>query len=338
MKLANLIIAVSLQVSSIFGSVIIGQSEHIAGTSLGIPQDRENLRIMSYNVRIDNKKDRNTENDWPVRKNRVEWMIDHYNADVIGIQEPSKKQLNDLMDELGSSYGLIFAEETPDAYVHPEKYPTEFFLETNAIMYRQDRVEVAGPVGQFWLAEDSTQAPTKPAWDGSDRSRVVIYAKFRDKQTGSEFYVFCTHFETAGKIVRVESAKLLMETAKKIAGTVPTVILGDFNTFNDANGIAAYQAFASYAEDYPNVYDVAEHEFGKRGTWIGFRYSRYTEEDLEKITPGIPDRYDHIFVSRNVQVVNTGVPNDYFSFEWKGETVRVASSDHRPVIADVILH
>lgn len=325
-----------LQISSIFGSVQIGQNEHIPGTSLDIPKG-DNLRVMSYNVRIDNEKDRRTENDWPIRRSRVEWMIDHYDPDVIGIQEPCKNQLDDLMDEL-SSYSVVFVEETPDAYLHPDKYPTEFYLETNAIMYKKDRIELVGPVGKFWLAEDSTQPPSEPAWDGSDRSRVVIYAKFRDKQTNNLFYAFSTHFEIVGKVVRVESAKLVMETAKKIAGTTPAIIMGDFNTFSDENGIAAYEALASYQDDYANVYDVAEHEFGMRGTWLGFRYSRYTEKDLDKIYPGVPARYDHIFVNKNVKVVNTGVADDYFSFEWNGEMIKVASSDHRPIIADVILH
>lgn len=336
--LKKLIVVVAcLLTTTSFGSIVEGQNEHIPGTSLNILNRGDNLRIMSYNVRIDNYKDKETENDWETRRNRVEWMIDHYDPDIIGIQEPSKNQLNDIIDELGDGYSIIFAEETPDAYLHPNKYPNAFYLETNAIMYKKERIELIGTAQKFWLAEDPSQPPVKPAWDGSDRSRVVIYALFRDIQTGQLFYTFNTHFETGGLVVRVESAKLLMETAKKIATTTPTLIMGDFNTFNDDNGIITYQALESYKDEFPNVYDVAENEFGKRGTWVGFRYSTFTEQELDEIYPGVPPRYDHMFVSNNVRVINTGVADDKFITDWKGSQVEVTSSDHRPIIADIAL-
>ena len=66
-------------------------------------------------------------------------------------------------------------------------------------------------------------------WDGSSYERYVIYAKFKNLETGNDFWFMNTHFDHLGVKARQESAKIMMDLAERL--DAPAVVTGDFNCF-----------------------------------------------------------------------------------------------------------
>ena len=79
----------------------------------------------------------------------------------------------------------------------------------------------------FWLSKTPVVAGSK-SWDAAI-TRIVTWAKFKDRKTGKIFFAFNTHFDHLGKEARRESAKLLLHKVADIAGKTPAIITGDFN-------------------------------------------------------------------------------------------------------------
>jgi endonuclease/exonuclease/phosphatase family metal-dependent hydrolase len=102
--------------------------------------------------------------------------------------------------------------------------------EFSAIFFDTTRLQLL-QTQTFWLAEQ-TDIPGKKGWDAAIE-RIVTWAKFRDKKTKKVFYHFNTHFDHVGKVARRESARLLLQKVKEIAGTAYCIITGDFNATPD---------------------------------------------------------------------------------------------------------
>src|SRR6185436_2411743 len=80
----------------------------------------------------------------------------------------------------------------------------------------------------FWLSLTPAVVGSK-SWDAAI-TRIVTWAKFTDVRSKKTFFVFNTHFDHMGKEARRESARLLKQKVKDIAGDKPVVITGDFNS------------------------------------------------------------------------------------------------------------
>lgn len=301
---------------------------------------------MSYNTRVNLESDLGTENEWKFRFDKVVDVIKRYDPDIIGIQEPNKSEIEDIKNLFKDTYNIVYEVVNPKAYVDTVTYESEQHREGHAIMYRKDRIELIGDIGKFWLAENPNEFPQKPQWDGSAFARMAVHAKFRDKLTDKIFYIFNTHFDHIGVLARVESANLMMDKAIEISKGLPVFLMGDFNTFCKDGGPEIRQAFQSY-EAY-NIFDVrkaAKQVYGKNNTWIGWPDNPWNEEKIKQRYPeetlnGADQcRYDHIFlrVTDTIDVTRTGVADDQWKVKWNGDEMKVYPSDHRPIIADVLL-
>jgi len=264
--------------------------------------DENSLRIMTFNVRVNVASD--SSNAWPYRKDTAVSMIRFHKADIAGLQEALKEQVDDLAARL-PEYGWfgIGRDDGKDA--------GEFM----AVFYRTDRFDVLID-STFWLSEN----PSTPglSWDAAC-NRVVTLGKFKDKKTDKIFYLFNTHFDHKGQIARRESSKLLLKSINGIAGTSPVIVTGDFNSTPDSehykiltqgdNGIKLI--------DSKNVSYYPHH--GPTGTWTGFKTAYY------------PNRQpiDYIFIRNNVKVLLHGTLSD--SFDGRFPT------DHMPVLAEIII-
>src|SRR5690606_31094241 len=83
----------------------------------------------------------------------------------------------------------------------------------------------------FWLS--STPAvPGSKGWDAAI-TRIVTWGQFRDKVTNKEFFVFNTHFDHVGLEARKQSARLILQKIKDLAGSSPVILTGDFNAGPD---------------------------------------------------------------------------------------------------------
>ncbi len=81
--------------------------------------------------------------------------------------------------------------------------------------------------GDFGLSE-TPDSIGKKGWDAACE-RIVTWAVLKDKVSGREIAAFNTHFDHVGKVARRESAVLILEKIKQMAGDLPVIVIGDFN-------------------------------------------------------------------------------------------------------------
>jgi endonuclease/exonuclease/phosphatase family metal-dependent hydrolase len=319
------------------------KSEKLPGT--------DSLRVMTFNIRYDNPRD--GENVWPNRREKVASMIRLHGADIAGLQEALKNQIDELAKLLpaydwigvGRNDGKDAGEFTP-------------------IFFRRDRVELVEK-NTFWLSETPQTAGSR-SWDAA-LPRIVTWAKFRkrdgvsrsdalrrngdlsrsaadapqsgekdrshaergNESDGDEFYVFNTHFDHLGAVARLESALLLRNKAAEIAGELPFVVIGDFNCTETS---PPYAMLTSERVVFPperkpppmlakplvDARGISRHpHHGPLTTWNGF----------QALVPG--RKIDHIFVRGRVDVLAHAVLADH----WDGRF----PSDHLPVLAEIVV-
>ena len=257
------------------------------------------LRVMTFNIRYNNPGD--GEHAWPHRKERVASVIRFHEADLVGVQEALKGQIDDL-EALLPEYAWIGVGRD-DGVAAGEFSP---------IFYRQDRFELLEQA-TFWLSE-TPEVPGSKSWDAA-LTRIVTWGRFRDKTTEEMFYLFNTHFDHRGEQARTQSARLLLEKINALAGDALVIVTGDFNVVPTTE---AYRVMVTELEDARHRSVTPPH--GPEETSFGF-----TVEVGEQ-----GRRIDYIFVHPDVRVQHYGVLTDH----WHGHF----PSDHLPVLAEVALH
>jgi endonuclease/exonuclease/phosphatase family metal-dependent hydrolase len=173
----------------------------------------QSLKVMTYNIRLDTPVD--SINQWPKRKQKVFDLIKKYNPDVIGVQEALHHQLMDLVQNL-PGYNYIGVGRDDGATKG----------EYSAILYKKEKLT---PDAQktFWLSETPDVAGSK-SWDAAI-TRVCTFGKFKDQQSGKQYFIFNTHFDHLGKNARANSASLIKEKVSMLSEKLPVIVMGDFN-------------------------------------------------------------------------------------------------------------
>lgn len=268
--------------------------------------EAEPLRVMTFNIRYPNPDD--GFNFWPRRKQLVASMIRFHEADLVGVQEAFRSQLDELMDML-PGYAWVGVCRT-DGTQEPE--PDNEF---SAILYREARIEVLRDQ-TFWLSENPGEAGVA-GWDAA-LPRIVTWAEVKDKVNGNSFFHFNTHFDHRGQEARANSAKLILQQIKDIAGEVPTLITGDFNAIPES---VPYRTLVD-EQDPEHLTDaimVTEqpHHGPRLTSTNGFLF------------PGASGRIDYIFIKNGVKVRKHAI----LAESWSGRL----PSDHLPVLAEVVI-
>lgn len=263
-------------------------------------EDSDYITIMSYNIRLDTPDD--GINAWPNRKDHVaEMMGEKYGADIMGLQEVLKHQIDDLQERL------------PDySWIGVGRDDGKDSGEFSPVFYKTDRFDLVA-TNTFWLSEKPHQ-PGSKSWDAAI-TRVATWAKFTDLSTERDFYFINTHFDHIGEQARVESSKMIIEFVSDLEEDLPVIITGDFNVPETSE---AYSVLV----DSPNLNDAryvseTEHE----GPTASFN-------DWEELRPD-ESRIDYIFVGNKVSVLNHRILDDQYEGRFP--------SDHLPVLSDVVL-
>ncbi len=260
------------------------------------------LHVLTFNIRYDNPKD--APNDWPNRKDKVTSQILFHEADIIGLQEALHNQLQDM--EKGMP-GYKFTGVGRDDGEQKGEY--------SCIFYNSKRLELLASE-TFWLSETPTVAGSK-SWDAAI-TRVVTWARFKDKQTKKIFYHFNTHFDHIGQVARRESAKMLLKAVDSIAGKTPAVITGDFNAQPTDEPIRVIMDANNPLKLTDSKAISATGHYGPAGTFNAFQAKEQAGEPI-----------DYIFLKGNWKVLQ----HASLSQTWGG----LFSSDHFPVFARLLL-
>lgn len=259
-------------------------------------QNDSTLNVMSFNIRYNNPAD--GEHAWPNRKDRVASMIRFHQADLVGLQEVLRGQIDDL-EELLPQYNWIGVGRDDG----------EDGGEFSPIFYKQDRFNVLD-AGTFWLSETPEVIGSK-SWDAAI-TRIANWALMQDLDSNQEFLFLNTHFDHRGEEARTNSATLIINRIETLAQGRPIIVSGDFNV---PPSTAAYDTMTSALHDSYLKSSITPH--GPEGTFGGFEVGS-TANDR---------RIDYIFVDSSINVWRYAALSD----QWNGSY----PSDHLPVLIEL---
>ena len=258
----------------------------------------ETIKVMSYNLRYASDRKPNA---WPDRLPVMKECLEDADPDLIGTQEGVYHQLRDLERAL-EEYRWIGTGRDGGSR-------GEFM----AIFYKHERFEPL-EFDHFWLS-DTPEVIGSTTWGNSNR-RMVTWVRFKDRESGREFYLVNTHFDHQIQPAREKSAELLLSRLKQLKTGVPIIVTGDFNAKAGAN----------------KTYDILLDNGWLTDTWHTAKEKRgevvATFNSFRAVTPG-DNRIDWI-LTRNVE---TPLWTEIITCK-KGDQF---PSDHFPVIVELSL-
>jgi endonuclease/exonuclease/phosphatase family metal-dependent hydrolase len=262
----------------------------------------QQLNVMTFNIRYNTPAD--SLNAWPYRKDKVASQILFHEAHIIGVQEALHGQMTDLQERLNKYKYLGVGRDDG-------KEKGEY----SAIFYDTTRLQ-ALQTKTFWLSE-TPEVPGSKGWDAAI-TRIVTWIKYRDKKTKKIFFAFNTHFDHIGQVARRESAKILLQKIKEIAGATPVVITGDFNAKPADEPIRIIVDKSNPLHLIDSKETSVQPHYGPAGTFNGFKEKERDDQPI-----------DYIFLKGKWKVLSHAT----ISQTWQGKF----ASDHFSVISRLVL-
>lgn len=260
------------------------------------------LQVMTFNIRMNTASD--SLNAWPFRKDKVASQILFHDVQLLGVQEALHGQMQDLQERLPQF-----------RYIGVGRDDGKTKGEYSAIFYDTTRLAVLNSA-TFWLSQTPEVIGSK-GWDAAI-TRIVTWAKFRDKKSRKIFYAFNTHFDHMGKMARKESALLVLKKVKEIAGNTPAIITGDFNAIPTDEPIQVITDRSNPLRLTDAKEIAATKHYGPTGTFNGFKAKERDDQPI-----------DYIFIRNKWKVVKHAT----IAQSWDGRF----ASDHFAVLATVLL-
>lgn len=269
---------------------------------LWAPAQSQPLRVITFNIRLDVASD--SPNHWQARKEKLVSQVLFHQTDLLGVQEALPNQVAD-MKSLMPAYGFAGVGREDG------KNKGEF----SGIFYKLERLELLAS-STFWLSL-TPEVPGSKSWDAAI-TRIVTWAKLKDKKNGKTFYHFNTHFDHMGKEARRQSAHLLLQKIATIAGKIPVVLTGDFNAIpTDEPMVVIGNTADPLHLVNAQTLSVSGH-YGPTGTFNGFDARERNNQPI-----------DYIFVKGRWTVLQHAT----LSQTWQGRF----ASDHFAVLAVLLL-
>jgi endonuclease/exonuclease/phosphatase family metal-dependent hydrolase len=262
------------------------------------------IKVMSYNIRREGP-EKAPDRVWADRKARVIALCKSLKPDIIGFQEVTSTQLNDLQEGL-SNYNIIATKGRGPSWFG---YGAD---EANPIAYNQETVQCLDqgifPINNVeswygWMPWDVSKTGTLP--------RICTWAKFKSKQTNNQFFVYNTHLDHQYETARIPSvAKIMQEVQYRTKGEAPVIITGDMNSQIEGEIQNAFDGFKHVREI------AAKSDDANKPTSTGWQ-----DDKLKTI--------DHILVNQFITKVQS---------HRVIESDKPYPSDHRPVVAEIELN
>lgn len=288
-----------------------------------LSQAQNTWKVATFNVRYDNKGDKEKGNGWDKRLPVILSLIKFHEFDVFGAQEVLKGQYADLNQGLDEYASVGIGRD--DGVDKGEFAP---------VFYKKDKFKLINS-GTFWLSE-TPDVPSK-GWDAS-LPRICTWAQLLEIATGRKSWFFNLHMDHVGIVAREESARLVIKKMKEMVGGDPAFLTGDFNV-DQNNTIYRILADSKFVKD---SYEHTKERYALNGTFNAFDSNLMTDS-----------RIDHIFVTSGVSVNKYGVLTDSYRSPTpqteeikKGDFPKELSfrqyetrmpSDHFPVVVEVVL-
>ncbi|MGB1209966.1 MAG: endonuclease/exonuclease/phosphatase family protein [Lacinutrix venerupis] len=253
---------------------------------LAAKQTNENLKVMTYNIRLDVAVD--GENAWPNRKNFLNSQVLFHAPDILGVQEARPNQMADLKSALKGykSSGTGRDGENKGEF-------SALFYNTSKLKIEQENT--------FWLSETPTEI--SKGWDAA-YPRICSYALFTVLNTNKKMWVVNTHLDHVGKEAQLNGMDLIQSKIAEInTNNYPVIIMGDFNVEPDS------QLITNLTKTMNDSKAIASIKFGPNGTFNGFKYNE-----------PVSRRIDYIMLSKNIiDVKKYGVLSSTIDFKFPSD-------------------
>lgn len=206
---------------------------------------RDRLHVMAFNIRLDRSTETRTgdPDHWPDRRPILVDLLEREQPTLLGVQEAKYAQLSAVEEALPDHRFVGYGRQggSKDEY--------------SAIFYDAERLEVLA-WDQFWLS-DTPLVIGSATW-GNTVTRVMVWARLRDRRTGTEFAMINTHFDHRSEPARIRSAQAMIDLFQGgELDDLPTLVTGDFNSTAHDSG-----AYTTLVTDGPTVdtWDVAREQ------------------------------------------------------------------------------
>ena len=254
------------------------------------------LRVMSFNIRLGRAMD--GRNRWYRRRNLVFDVLRRFSPHVMGLQEVSPFQLDELLEEF-PAYGAIA----------DKRYGGRWTGTYGPILFDTERLE-ASQSGDFWLSPEPDGGRSR-GWDAAV-PRICTWVVLTDRHDhGLRFVVFNAHFDQAGPEARVQSARLVASKLDHFAH-IPRLVTLDLNA-DESTEPARFFGSAGYRDTFRVLHATEEAH-----TYHGFRGKGV--RNLGKI--------DYILCDARWRVLAAAVVRDGCEGRFP--------SDHFPVTAELL--
>jgi endonuclease/exonuclease/phosphatase family metal-dependent hydrolase len=251
-----------------------------------VKSSNKGLKVISFNIRYGTAED--GDNSWENRKQILFDLLMKEKADVIGLQEALRSQL----DEIKSIFPFY-----AELGVGREDGKTEG--EYSAILFLKNKF-VIEDTGYFWFS-DKPDEPGSKTW-GNNVTRICTWVLLKDKAAKNDFYFYNLHLDHESQNSREKSVDQLL---RHIQGKkYPVIITGDFNAGEDNTAIKNILSAGltdSFRKLHPDEKEVnTYHAF--KGTVEG-------------------DKIDFIFCSKEIKIYKSEIlrtnkegkyPSDHF--------------------------
>lgn len=258
------------------------------------------FNVASFNIRYDAAADAKQGDGWNERKGDVAQVVLTHDFDIVGTQEGTKKQIEDMKQMLPDY----------DCTGHPYGGKSGK-SHTATIFYKREMFELLED-GTFWYSP--TPEVESIGWDATDL-RLCHWGKFRHKPSDKEFYFFNSHLYWRLRVAREHSGEVHNQMTRKIAGESPIISVGDFNSLETEKQMQDIMAVYGDA-----LRLTATPAIGCENTNLG--------GGNFIIAPH--NRVDFIFVSDDIVV------NNFKTIEDKRENGHYPS-DHLPVVSNITI-
>lgn len=124
--------------------------------------------------------------------------------------------------------------------------------------------------------------------------------RFKDLESGFEFFFFNLHMDHIGVEARKNSAKLVLKKITEMCDDKPVILTGDFNVDQHSPDYAVLEG----SDLLNDAYEVAKVRYALNGTFNNFKVDRKTDS-----------RIDHVFVNSSFTVERYGVLTDTYRTE-----------------------
>jgi endonuclease/exonuclease/phosphatase family metal-dependent hydrolase len=266
----------------------------------GTQLSAQELSVLSFNIRYGTADD--GANAWAARRELVFQVIRDTGADVLGVQEALRFQLDEIASAVPGLAEVGVAREDGDTAG-----------EYSAILFDARRL-AAEDHGTFWFS-DTPGVPGSMSW-GNRITRICTWVRLRERSSGRTFYVYNVHLDHESQSSRERSVELLAHRIAERSHPDPVIVLGDFNA-GETNPAIRYLVGNS-ASPGPRLHDTfrAVHP---RADSVGTFHAFQGGASGEKI--------DYVLTDGEWQVLDAAIVRTHVAGRYP--------SDHYPVSARV---